>query len=166
MSQKIRIKLKSYDHNLVDKSAEKIAAAGGVVGELLAILIGGAAGSFTAPDVLSLSLSNDAARERDVSLGSGVIIPLNTTTDFPDLVARIAAFFRDESCGQCVPCRVGTIRQEELVHRARSGGVMELDLLTELQQVMADASICGLGHTATNAVRSALVLGLIGGADA
>lgn len=143
-----------------------IAAAGGVVGELSAILIGGAAGSFAAPDVLSLSLSNDAARERDVSLGSGVIIPLNTTTDFPDLVARIAAFFRDESCGQCVPCRVGTIRQEELVHRARSGSVMELDLLTELQQVMADASICGLGHTATNAVRSALVLGLLGGADA
>jgi len=103
-------------------------------------------------------------------LGSGVIIPLNTSTDFPDLVARIAEFFRDESCGQCVPCRVGTIRQEELVHRARSGrardAVLELDLLTELQQVMADASICGLGHTATNAVRSALVLGLIGGADA
>jgi NADH-quinone oxidoreductase subunit F len=145
---------------------EVIDAAGGVVGELSAVLIGGAAGSFASPDVLSLELSNAGAREQDISLGSGVIIPLNTSTDFPDLVARIAEFFRDESCGQCVPCRVGTIRQEELVHRARAGSVLELDLLTELQQVMADASICGLGHTATNAVRSALVLGLMGGTDA
>jgi len=73
----------------------------------------------------------------------------------------IAAFFRDESCGQCVPCRVGTVRQEEMLHRLCTGHTLgtlhdELALHAELGQVMRDASICGLGHTAANAIASAL----------
>jgi NADH:ubiquinone oxidoreductase subunit F (NADH-binding) len=69
----------------------------------------------------------------------------------------IAAFFRDESCGQCVPCRVGTVRQEEMLHRLCTGHTLgtihdELALHAELGQVMRDASICGLGHTAANAI--------------
>ncbi|MDR7563853.1 MAG: NADH-ubiquinone oxidoreductase-F iron-sulfur binding region domain-containing protein, partial [Armatimonadota bacterium] len=73
---------------------------------------------------------------------------------------RIARFFRDESCGQCVPCRVGTQRQVELVAELRRGGG-RVDpevraLLEELAQVMRDASICGLGQLAPNAVLSGL----------
>jgi NADH-quinone oxidoreductase subunit F len=80
-------------------------------------------------------------------------------------VARIARFFRDESCGQCVPCRVGTVRQEEALSRlARNGdGARESALLEELATVMRDASICGLGQTAANAVASALSKGLLNG---
>ena len=74
---------------------------------------------------------------------------------------RIAQFFRDESCGQCVPCRVGTVRQEELLARHLGGGELESDLFDEIAMVMADASICGLGHTASGAIRSALDLGLV-----
>ena len=83
---------------------------------------------------------------------------------------RIAAFFRDESCGQCVPCRVGTVRQEEALARLRPGrtrgGVEgELALLDEIGQCMSDASICGLGQTASSAVESAIErLGVFGGA--
>ena len=71
---------------------------------------------------------------------------------------RIAEFFRDESCGQCVPCRVGTVRQEEALHRLAAGTPHgdELEMLAELAQVMRDASICGLGQTAANAVESAI----------
>jgi NADH-quinone oxidoreductase subunit F len=78
-----------------------------------------------------------------------------------DIVVRIARFFRDESCGQCVPCRVGTVRQEEALHRLIAGRTLgspadELALLQQIAQVMRDASICGLGATAASAVQSAI----------
>jgi NADH-quinone oxidoreductase subunit F len=81
--------------------------------------------------------------------------------DLVDIVLRIARFFRDESCGQCVPCRVGTVRQEEalhrLVHQRELGSrQQELALIDEIAQVMRDASICGLGQTAAAAVQSAV----------
>jgi NADH-quinone oxidoreductase subunit F len=81
------------------------------------------------------------------------------SADLVEAVLRIAAFFRDESCGQCVPCRVGTVRQEEALHRLRSGETRgdELEVLADLTQVMRDASICGLGQTAANAVASAMM---------
>ena len=70
----------------------------------------------------------------------------------------------DESCGQCVPCRVGAVRQHEtLVQMQRRGSLSadRLALIDDMAEVMVDASICGLGHTAASAVRSALDLGLI-----
>jgi NADH-quinone oxidoreductase subunit F len=81
--------------------------------------------------------------------------------DLADIVLRIASFFRDESCGQCVPCRVGTVRQEEALARVMSGRTNgslseELTLIDEIGQVMRDASICGLGQLAANAVESAI----------
>jgi NADH-quinone oxidoreductase subunit F len=81
--------------------------------------------------------------------------------DLADALLRIAAFFRDESCGQCVPCRVGTVRQEEALRRLVDDGpnrdrAGELALLGEIAQVMRDASICGLGQTAASAVQSAI----------
>jgi NADH-quinone oxidoreductase subunit F len=86
---------------------------------------------------------------------------LDDTVDLPRMLMRIAAFFRDESCGQCVPCRVGTVRQEEALARLLSGvtrGTVrdELGLIAELGQCMRDASICGLGQTASNAIESAI----------
>ena len=99
-------------------------------------------------------------------LGSGVVMAFDEDVDMRGIVLRIAAFFRDESCGQCVPCRVGTVRQEELLQRLARDDAQasaEAELLDELAQVMRDASICGLGHTAANAVQSAVALGLFGG---
>jgi NADH-quinone oxidoreductase subunit F len=89
-----------------------------------------------------------------------VVIVFDETVDLRVIVRRIAAFFKDESCGQCVPCRVGTVRQEELLHRLASGGnghsaATDRRLLAEIGQVMRDASICGLGQTASSAVESA-----------
>jgi NADH-quinone oxidoreductase subunit F len=124
-----------------------------------AVLLGGAAGSFLRPDQLDLPLTFEAAREAGATLGSGVVIVYDESADLVDAVLRIAEFFRDESCGQCVPCRVGTVRQEEALHRLASGRTNgnELEVLADLTQVMRDASICGLGQTAANAVASAMM---------
>jgi NADH-quinone oxidoreductase subunit F len=124
-----------------------------------AVLLGGAAGAFVGPDLLDLRLTYEDTREAGVTLGSGVVIVYDESADLVAALLRIAAFFRDESCGQCVPCRVGTVRQEEALHRLAEGRPHEdeLQTLAELAQVMQDASICGLGQTAANAVASAIV---------
>jgi NADH-quinone oxidoreductase subunit F len=136
--------------------------AGGARGgrRLRAILLGGAAGGFVGPDDLDVPLTFEGARAAGVALGSGVVMVFDESVDLVAIVLRIAAFFRDESCGQCVPCRVGTIRQEEALRRLASGAPLgsvaeELALLDELGRAMKDASICGLGQTASAAVESA-----------
>jgi len=128
---------------------------------LQAVLLGGAAGSFVGPNDLDLPLTFEGAREAGTTLGSGVVLVLDETVDLPRLLMRIAAFFRNESCGQCVPCRVGTVRQQEALARLladepRGGVERELALIGEVGQCMRDASICGLGQTASTAIESAI----------
>jgi NADH-quinone oxidoreductase subunit F len=134
--------------------------AGGVAnGRMLqAILLGGAAGTFVGPDALSMPLTFEDVRAGGATLGSGVVMVFDETVDLRDTLTRIAEFMRDESCGQCVPCRVGTVRQVELLERLRSNDVhaTDLTLLTELGQAMRDASICGLGQTASSAIETAV----------
>ena len=131
-----------------------------------AVLLGGAAGSFLGPADLDVPLTGEATRAIGASLGSGVVCVFDDTVDLVDQVRRIAAFFRNESCGQCVPCRVGTVRQQESLTRLTIGSrpdrtrADELALLKDLGQVMRDASICGLGQTAHNAIDSAIKLGV------
>ena len=129
--------------------------------ELRSILLGGAAGVFVGPDTLDLELSFEATRAAGATLGSGVVMALDDSVELAPILLRIAAFFRDESCGQCVPCRVGTVRQQEALlrlanGRPRGGVKKELALLGEITTAMRDASICGLGQTAANAIDSAL----------
>ena len=141
---------------------ELLELGGGVRGErtIRAILLGGAAGVFVGPDALDVPLTFEGTRAIGAALGSGVVMVFDETADLVGTLRRIAAFFRDESCGQCVPCRVGTVRQEELVARLADGvGVRtrdeELVLLGEIGRAMRDASICGLGQTASSAIESA-----------
>jgi NADH-quinone oxidoreductase subunit F len=145
-----------------------IALGGGVAGGrvLKAVLLGGAAGSFVGPEHLDLPLTFEAARAAGTTLGSGVVMVFDESADVSDALERIAAFFRHESCGQCVPCRVGTVRQQELV--AVLASAVEPDrsssaaaVYAELSLAMKDASICGLGQTASTAIESALRLGLV-----
>ncbi|MEX2406222.1 MAG: NAD(P)H-dependent oxidoreductase subunit E [Actinomycetota bacterium] len=151
--------------------AELIALAGGVRGgrELKAVLLGGAAGVFVGPEDLGLKLTFEDSKAAGTTLGSGVVMLFDDTVNLAEIVLRIAAFFRDESCGQCVPCRVGTVRQEEALQRLvrdRPIGSRqdELALIGEIGQVMRDASICGLGQLAANAVESAIArLGVFDG---
>jgi NADH-quinone oxidoreductase subunit F len=125
------------------------------------VLLGGAAGTFLAPSELSVPLTFEDTRKIGATLGSGVVMVLDDTVPLAPILARIAAFFRHESCGQCVPCRVGTVRQDEMIARMianRPLGSIENEraLLKELGQAMRDASICGLGQTASSAIESAM----------
>ena len=126
-----------------------------------AILLGGAAGVFVGPEALDTPLTFEGTRAIGATLGSGVVMVFDETADMVGTLRRIAAFFRDESCGQCVPCRVGTVRQEELLARLADRVQVrsrdeELVLLKEIGQAMRDASICGLGQTASSAIESAV----------
>lgn len=138
----------------------ELLALAGVREGLRAVLLGGAAGGFVRPGELDVPLTFEGTRESGTTLGSGVVMAFDGTVPLPRLLLRIAAFFRDESCGQCVPCRVGTVRQEEALHRIaeRTGAAAADDvaLLREVGRAMRDASICGLGQTAWNAVESAI----------
>jgi NADH-quinone oxidoreductase subunit F len=134
-----------------------------------AVLVGGAAGSFVDSGTLDMELTFEGAAAAQTGLGSGAVIVFDDTTDFAPVLRRIAQFFRDESCGQCVPCRIGTVRQEESLARLAAGKPLgsvteERQRLDDLALVMTDASICGLGQTAASAVQSALRLSLPGAA--
>ncbi len=121
------------------------------------VLLGGAAGAFVSQDQHDVPLSFEDTSAASLTLGSGAVIVIDPKADMSDLLGRITDFFADESCGQCVPCRVGTVRQKESVARIRTNGSdpTELALLDDLDAVMTDASICGLGQTAASAIRSA-----------
>ncbi|MGI5391773.1 NAD(P)H-dependent oxidoreductase subunit E [Streptomyces sp. CA-251251] len=138
----------------------ELLALAGVRDGLRSVLLGGAAGGFVRPDELDLPLTFEDTRRAGTTLGSGVVMAFDDTVPLPRVLLRIAEFFRDESCGQCVPCRVGTVRQEEALRRIaeRTGAAAAGDvaLLREVGRAMRDASICGLGQTAWNAVESAI----------
>lgn len=144
---------------------EMIDLAGGATGATRAILMGGAAGSFVGPGALDMPLTQEDTREAGTTLGSGVITLFDDSVDFTSLLVRIAEFFKGESCGQCVPCRVGTKRQHEVIVEMGVRGSLSPErstLIDDMAVAMADASICGLGHTAAGAIQSAIRLGLIG----
>jgi NADH-quinone oxidoreductase subunit F len=137
--------------------------AGGVAGsgKLQAVLLGGAAGAFVSPQELDTPLTFEGTRAIGATLGSGVVMLFDDTIDLRRILLRIASFFHHETCGQCVPCRVGVTRQEEALQRlvnAKPLGstAQEVTMLREMAQAMRDASICGLGQTAASALESAL----------
>jgi NADH-quinone oxidoreductase subunit F len=137
--------------------------AGGVAGtgKLQAVLLGGAAGTFVSPQELNTPLTFEGTRAIGATLGSGVVMLFDDSVDLRRIVLRIAGFFRHETCGQCVPCRVGVVRQQEALQRLVNAKPLgsadqEVAMLREMAQAMRDASICGLGQTAGSALESAL----------
>jgi NADH-quinone oxidoreductase subunit F len=131
--------------------------AGGVVGELQAVLLGGASGAFAAPAQLDVQLSIEDLRAAGLTLGSGAIMVFNTTRDLGDILHRLGRFFAHESCGKCFPCQLGTQRQFEVLERIASGEtrVGDLQRLQDVGWTMTESSLCGLGQTAASAVLTA-----------
>ncbi|MBK8050001.1 MAG: NAD(P)H-dependent oxidoreductase subunit E [Anaerolineales bacterium] len=131
--------------------------AGGLVGELQAVLLGGASGTFATPAQLDVPLSIEALRAAGLTLGSGAIMVFNTTRDLGDILHRLGRFFAHEACGKCFPCQLGTQRQVEILERVAEGRTLVGDLqrLQDVGWTMTDASLCGLGQTAASAVLTA-----------
>jgi NADH-quinone oxidoreductase subunit F len=152
-----------YEMTMGATLRQLVELAGGVAGngKLQAILLGGAAGAFVSPKELDTPLTFEGTRAIGATLGSGVVMLFDDSVDLRRILLRIAGFFHHETCGQCVPCRVGVIRQEEALRRLLDGKPLgstsdEIVRLREMGQAMRDASICGLGQTASSAVESAL----------
>jgi NADH-quinone oxidoreductase subunit F len=142
---------------------ELLNMAGGIPGgrEVQAVLLGGAAGVFIAPDGLDMPLTYEDAQAYGVPLGSGVIQVYDETVDLREVLYRLSRFFAHESCGKCFPCQIGTERQMEILDRiAHDGGPQAGDRQTLLDVgfTMSETSLCGLGQTAASAVLSALNL--------
>jgi formate dehydrogenase/NADH-quinone oxidoreductase subunit F len=146
---------------------ELLDLAGGVAGgrRLGAIQPGGASSNFLGPDQLDVPLDFGSLREAGSMLGSGALVVLAEGTDLLAAATNVLRFFRDESCGKCVPCRVGSTKAHRILtdHLAGGGGSALDARITELERVMRRTSICGLGQVALGPVAS--VLRLTGGRD-
>jgi formate dehydrogenase len=114
-----------------------------------AYLPGGASGGILPASMGDLPLDFDTLNEYGCFIGSAAVVILSDRDRAADAARNLMAFFSDESCGQCTPCRVGTVKALQLMQKDDWDQV----LLEELSQAMADASICGLGQAAPNPVR-------------
>jgi NADH-quinone oxidoreductase subunit F len=125
---------------------------------LQAVLFGGAAGAFATEQDLDVKLTFEDLRAAGLPLGSGVIMVFDETRDLRQVLAGLAHFFADESCGKCYPCQIGTQRQHEILARAAAGRPQRGDAarLSDVGWTMTEASLCGLGQTAASAVLSAM----------
>lgn len=139
---------------------ELLDMAGGVRGELQAVLLGGAAGTFATSDHLGVPLTFEDLRAAGLTLGSGAVMVFNTTRDMRKILLGLAHFFAHESCGKCYPCQLGTQRQVEILERLAQGTPLpgDADRLRRVGLTMTEASLCGLGQTAASAVLSAMQL--------
>ena len=127
---------------------------------LAAVAPGGASSNFLGPEALELALDFDALAEAGTMLGSGAVVFVAAERDLLDVGLSITRFFRNESCGKCVPCRVGSEKAVALLEpNADAGrGVAEEDakLVRALHETMQQTSICGLGQVALGPLLSIL----------
>jgi formate dehydrogenase len=117
-----------------------------------AYLPGGASGGILPEAMADLPLDFGTLEQHGCFVGSGAVVILSDRDDLAEAARNLLRFFRDESCGQCTPCRVGTAKAARMLEAPR----WDRPLLEELAQAMADGSICGLGQAAMNPVRSLL----------
>jgi formate dehydrogenase len=147
----------------VKKPGVKLAPAGITVAELIdeycggmqdghtlyAYLPGGASGGILPASLQDIPLDFDTLQPYGCFIGSAAVIVLGQQDSARHAALNMMKFFEHESCGQCTPCRVGTAKAVQLMQAT----VWDLGTLEDLNQVMIDASICGLGQAAPNPVR-------------
>ena len=111
-----------------------------------AYLPGGASGGILPASMGDIPLDFDTLTQYDCFIGSAAIVILSNQDKASGAARNLMKFFSEESCGQCTPCRVGTVKALKLMERRN----WDQALLKELSQAMTDASICGLGQAAAN----------------
>ena len=140
--------------------AELIDLAGGMRNgtELQAFLPGGASTSFLPPDKADTALDFDALKQAGSAHGTGAVVVFDASRDLFDLATNVVEFFRNESCGKCVPCRVGSQRAVELLQSVQTGesSPESLAILPPLGETLEQTSICGLGQVALTPMLSLL----------
>ncbi len=138
--------------------------AGGVRGgrQLKAFAPSGPSSGYLPASLIDVRLDFKALAEAGSMLGSGAIVVCDDTTCMLDMALNAVRFYRNESCGKCVPCRVGSQKMSDMLVRWTQGGLPEpqyradLALLDELSQAMSLTSICGLGQIVPAPIQSVL----------
>jgi formate dehydrogenase len=120
--------------------------------ELYGYLPGGASGGILPADKADVPLDFDTLNEYGCFIGSAAVVVLSNHDTAAGAARNVMKFFADESCGQCTPCRVGTVKALDLMGAKK----WDAPLMKELSQAMMDASICGLGQAAPNPVLTVL----------
>jgi len=140
--------------------AEAIELSGGMADgkSLKAFLPGGASSNFLASKHANVPLEFEAMRSVGSMLGTGAVIVFSEDRNLFELATNIVTFFRNESCGKCVPCRTGSERAVQMLEQVISGetDVTELDVLSGLAETLEQTSICGLGQVALNPILSSM----------
>jgi formate dehydrogenase len=119
---------------------------------LAAYLPGGASGGILPARMADIPLDFGTLEQHGCFVGSGALVVLSDRDSLPEAARNLVRFFRDESCGQCTPCRAGTAKAAMLLEAP----AWDRALLSELAGAMADGSICGLGQAAMNPVNALL----------
>ncbi|MFZ4400385.1 MAG: NADH-quinone oxidoreductase subunit NuoF [Bacteroidales bacterium] len=123
-----------------------------------AALLGGAAGTFVDETMLDAVMGYDTLKEKGATLGSGAIIVLDEEQSVYEVLYSVLKFFKHESCGKCIPCRVGTMQLLLLMDQLKTEN-NKLSIIQELllqSELMAKTSLCPLGQSPVLAIRSAI----------
>lgn len=133
---------------------------GGIPDELefKAAQTGGPSGGCIPAAYLDTPVDYESLRELGSIMGSGGLIVMDDRSCMPDVAKFFMQFCMDESCGKCVPCRVGTVQMHHILERITNGSatIEDLSLLEELCTMAQETSLCGLGQSAPNPVLSTL----------
>jgi len=126
--------------------------------QLKAVQTGGPSGGCIPEQHLDMPVDYESLSRVGSIMGSGGMIIMDESSNMVDVARYFMEFCMTESCGKCVPCRVGTAQMHDLLDRLCNGkaGQRDLDLLKELCDVVKQTSLCGLGQTAPNSVLSTL----------
>jgi len=126
--------------------------------QLLAFAPGGASSNILPADKADVPLDFAALQKAGSMLGSGALVVIAEGTDLLALATNVVKFFRNESCGKCVPCRVGSQKAVEILEGVQAGRSPKtaLAVLAELGDTLTQTSICGLGQVAVAPALSVL----------
>lgn len=119
---------------------------------------GGPSGGCITKEFLNTPVDYDSLVKLGAIMGSGGLVSMDEDTCMVDMARFFMEFVQDESCGKCIPCRLGTKRMLEILERITKGEGREgdIELLEELGQIIKETAVCGLGQTAPNPVLSTI----------
>ncbi|MFZ2957219.1 MAG: NADH-quinone oxidoreductase subunit NuoF [Candidatus Ozemobacteraceae bacterium] len=139
----------TYEYPLGTPLAKLLEVAGGVKGNLKAVIVGGlSVPILTAKEIIGLNMDYDTCQKYGTMLGSGGIMVINDTVSIPELTLRTIEFYAHESCGQCVPCREGSNTVKKLVKRLvkKQGLRSDIDMILDLCKRIRGLTLCPLGE--------------------